>query len=87
MSFAFFVVMGLVFFTLWLFVMVTSQVADDRFSKRWPPINDDEFLRRCPPGTNRNTALTVRRIMSESTGIPYESIYPEQHMVSDLGMD
>ncbi len=56
-------------------------------SKRWPPIDDDEFLRRCRPGTDRETALRVRRIVSEQLGVPYEQIYPEQNFVKDLGCD
>lgn len=79
-------VMGLILFGVWLFTLVESRVDHDHFAERWPPIDDDEFLCRCPPKTDRNTALTVRRIMSESTGFPYENIYPDQKIVGDLGM-
>ena len=27
--------------------------------KNWPPTNDEEFLRRCPEGTDQETALRV----------------------------
>ena len=54
------------------------------FSKNWPPIDDDEFLKRCTPGTRRETALKVRRMVAEVSGIPYENIYPEQRLVEDL---
>lgn len=57
------------------------------FDDKWPPIDDDEFLRRCPPGTRRETALKVRRIISEQLGVPYAQIYPEQSFVDDLDCD
>ncbi len=56
----------------------------NRFAQKWPPISDEEFLARCPPGVDRDRALKVRRIVSEQLGLPYESIYPEQHFVNDL---
>ncbi|MEM8733132.1 MAG: hypothetical protein AAGG44_02860 [Planctomycetota bacterium] len=57
------------------------------FRERWPPISDDEFVARCTPGTRRETALRVRKIVSEQLGIPYESVYPEQHFADDLDCD
>ena len=58
-----------------------------RFLATWPAIDDDEFVRRCAPGTRRETALTVRRIVAEQLGIPYDHVYPEQSFVEDLGAD
>ena len=55
------------------------------FEKEWPAISDDEFVRRCPPGTRREVALKVRAIVSERLGLPYEHIYPGQNFVEDLG--
>lgn len=57
------------------------------FKKRFPPIDDDEFIRRCRPGVNRDVALRVRRIISEQLGVEYERIYPESSFVNDLGCD
>ena len=54
---------------------------------RWPPISEDEFIRRCSPGVNRERALKVRRIISEQLGVDYDRIYPEQRFVQDLGCD
>lgn len=59
--------------------VLKSSVAD--------PISDDEFMRRCKPGTSREVALKVRRIVSDQLGIPYESVYPEHRLVEDLGAD
>jgi len=50
-------------------------------------ISDEEFLRRCTPGTSKEVALKVRRIVSEQLGVPYENIHPEHRFVEDLGAD
>ncbi len=54
------------------------------FEATWPPIDDDEFVRRCSSGTSQETALKVRRIVAEQLGIPYDQVYPEQSFVNDL---
>lgn len=56
-------------------------------SDRWPPIDDDEFVRRCTPGVSRDTALRVRRIVAEQLGVEYSRVYPEQRFVEDLHCD
>ena len=53
--------------------------------EKWPPISEDEFIRRCTPGVNRQRALKVRRIISEQLGVDYDRVYPEQRFVEDLG--
>ncbi|WP_143549145.1 hypothetical protein [Rhodopirellula bahusiensis] len=53
----------------------------------WPPISEDEFIRRCSPGVDRERALRVRRIIAEQLDIDYDRIYPEQRFVEDLGCD
>ena len=57
------------------------------FSERFPPISDDEFMARCPAGTNRGVALKVRRIIADQLGIEYERIDPESSFVNDLSAD
>ncbi|WP_425613944.1 hypothetical protein NA78x_003791 [Anatilimnocola sp. NA78] len=54
------------------------------FEAKFPPITDDQFMARCQPGTSREVALKVRRIISEQLGVEYERIYPESSFVSDL---
>lgn len=54
---------------------------------KWPPISDDEFMRRCSPGVDRERALKVRRIISDQLGVDYDRVYPEQRFVEDLGCD
>ena len=61
--------------------------ADVPSKEKWPPITEDEFIRRCPPGVNRERALKVRRIISEQLGVDYDRVYPEQRFVEDLGCD
>ncbi len=71
-------VVGLIF-------VVASSFCDSRgFHDKWPPISDEEFLSRCTPGIRRETALKVRRIVSEQLGIPYDQVYPEQNFIRDL---
>ena len=70
----------LVLFVIAFFSMVQSK----RWYEKWPAIDDEEFLARCPAGTNREVALKVRRIVAEQTGVEYEHVYPEQSFVDDL---
>jgi len=56
-----------------------------KFNERFPPISDDEFMARCPAGTNRDVALKVRRIVSDQLGFEYGRIYPSSRFVDDLG--
>lgn len=55
--------------------------------EKFPPIDDDEFIRRCRPGVNRDVALKVRRIISQQLEIEYNRVYPDQNLFSDLGCD
>lgn len=55
-----------------------------KFDQKWPPIDDDEFIRRCHSGVDRTVALRVRAIVAEQLGISYDQIYPEQNFVNDL---
>jgi hypothetical protein len=59
----------------------------DAFADRFPPISDEEFISRCGPGTNRQVALKVRRIIAEQLGVDYERIYPSSRFVNDLGAE
>ncbi len=59
----------------------------EKYLDTHPPINDDEFLRRCSPGVTPEVALKVRQIMSEISGVAYEQIYPDAELVRDLGLD
>ena len=70
-----------------MIVVLLERRSIAKFNERFPPINDDEFVRRCRSGVNRNTAIRVRRIVSEQLGIEYERVYPEQKFVDDLGCD
>lgn len=69
--------------------LIYSLVSDVRqaskWHREWPPIDDDEFMARCPPGANRAIALGVRSIVSEQLGVDYDRVYPEQRFVEDLG--
>lgn len=68
-------------------VLIVCSFRSVQWLDKWPPIDDDEFMDRCKPGTNREIALKVRRIVSEQLGIEYDRVYPEQNFVDDLGCD
>ena len=68
-----------------LLMRITRSAPQLYCCREYPPIDDDEFIRRCRPGVNREVALRVRRIISDSLGIDYERIYPEHRFVDDLG--
>lgn len=67
-----------------LFECRLNEPLPSRFDRRWPPISDEDYLRRCPSGTDRVVALKVRQIVSQQLGIPYDQIYPEQKLIDDL---
>jgi len=75
----------LIFVIVFVIVMLLTIREERKFNQKWPPIDDDEFLRRCPRGTDRDTALKVRAIISEQLGVDYDRIYPGQSFVQDLG--
>lgn len=51
---------------------------------RFPPISDEEFMRRCSPGTDPAVALKVRRIIATHLAIDYDRIHPSMRFVDDL---
>jgi hypothetical protein len=65
----------------------TAMKRSAEFEERFPPISDDEFMALCPPGTSRDVALKVRRIMADQLGVEYERIYPSSRIVADLGCE
>ena len=82
----FFLIAAILFVIWWLFSWLES-LEPSEIGSEYPPISDDEFLARCDPGTSKDTALKVRRVISESLGVPYESIHPEHRIVEDLGAE
>lgn len=53
------------------------------FQEKWPPINDAEFLQRCPSDLDPEIALKVRNTLADVMGIDPEEIHPE-HSLLDL---
>lgn len=48
-------------------------------------ISDEEFLKACSV-KDPNIALKVRKILSDCSGVPDESIHPDDRIIQDLGM-
>lgn len=67
--------------------LVCDVTSRKRFELRFPPISDDEFVALCGPGTNRDVALRVRRIVADQLGVEYDRIHPSCSFVNDLGCD
>ena len=72
---------------IWWLLSWLDSLEPSGITSEYPPISDDEFMARCDPRTSRDVALGVRRVISESLGVPYESIYPEHRIVEDLGAE
>jgi len=53
------------------------------FEEKWPPIDDDEFLQRCPSDLDPNVALKVRNTIADALGIDPDEIHPG-HSLLDL---
>ena len=69
---------GLLLTALW----ITASIRQRRqFNDRWPSTTDDEFVARCQPATNRETALRVRKIVAEQLDVPYDRVHPDQSIV------
>lgn len=66
-------------------LFLEHRVEAARFREQFPPIDDQEFLRRCGPNVRPEVALRVRRIVSEQLGVEYACVYPEQSFANDLG--
>lgn len=73
--------------TLWLVARWLDSTEPLQTEFEFAPISEDEFMAKCTPGTSRDIALGVRRVVSESLGIPYDCIYPEHCLVKDLGAE
>jgi hypothetical protein len=78
------IVFALAIIAIALIVWIIERPRRKVFNERFPPISDDEFMARCPPETNREIALRVRGIVSDSLGIDCERIYPSSRLVEDL---
>ena len=44
---------------------------------KYPPISDEEFMAKLPPGTSRDIAMRVRSIVAEQMGVDRERIHPD----------
>ena len=82
-----FFLIAVILFGIWWLLSGLESLESSRINSEYPPISDDEFMAKCDPGTSRDVALGVRRVILESLGVPYESIYPEHRLVEDLGAE
>ena len=82
-----FFLIAVILFGIWWLLSGLESLDSSRINSEYLPISDDEFMAKCDPGTSRDVALGVRRVISESLGVPYESIYPEHRLVEDLGAE
>jgi hypothetical protein len=87
MNFLVITVVMLAIAVLWVLSTFCQQRKQAAFEERFPPISEEEFMQRCPPGTSRAVALKVRRIVADQLGIEYERIYPSSSFVGDLDCD
>ena len=77
---------GLPLFIVAVVVCVVLSIRREAaFTKRFPPMSDEEFVARCTPGTDPDIALRVRKIVAEALNVDYGQIYPSSRFVEDLG--
>jgi len=62
-------------------------VREAEHNKRFPLISDEEFIRRCGPGTNPEIAIKNRRIIAMQLNVEYDRIHPSSRFVEDLHAD
>lgn len=67
--------------------LVCGAAERKKYESRFPSISDDKFVELCGPGTNRDVALRVRRIVADQLGVEYDRIHPASSFVNDLGCD
>jgi hypothetical protein len=82
------ILVGLSVLVIFALVCVVVAVKQRRaFAEKFPPISDAEFLARCTPGTSREVALKVRRILADRLAVEYERIHPSMRFVDDIAAD
>ncbi len=69
------------------FTPLSDEARFDREGEKYRPLTDEQFVARCRPGTRAETALKVRSIISEVSGIPEERIHPEHSWGEDLWLE
>lgn len=69
------------------FTLDFDETRFDGYQEKFRLLTDEEFVSRCRPGTRPETALKVRAILAEVSGIPKERIHPEHSLVDDLRLD
>jgi hypothetical protein len=70
-----------------ILVVVVAKRRRNEILRRIRPMTDDEFLANCTPGTRRDVALKVRRIVADSLGVPHDRIHPSTRFTDDFGTD
>lgn len=73
--------------TILVLVALNCGTSRVKLDSRFPPISDDEFVELCGPGTNRDVALRVRRIIADQLGVEYDRIHPACSFANDLGCE
>jgi hypothetical protein len=53
----------------------------EEYEEKYPPISDEEFLRRCSPDVRPDVALQVRGIIADVFGVERENIHPETNLI------
>ncbi|MFK7818027.1 MAG: hypothetical protein AB8G99_04880 [Planctomycetaceae bacterium] len=70
-----------------LFAMIAHHLQQVTRAEEFPPISDEEYLRRCGPEIPSEVALGVRQVLSDALGVDEATIYPEHRLIEDLGAE
>jgi len=52
-----------------------------KYRAKYPPISDDEFMEKLPPGTSRDVAMRVRTIVVKQMGVDRKRIHPDSKFI------
>ncbi len=51
------------------------------FKEEYPPISDEEFLKRCSSSVRPEVALKVRQLVAAPSGVEYERLHPDTKFI------
>lgn len=80
-----FILFAVCFVIAFVAMVISDWIGIAKFREVYPPISDEEFLRRLSPEVPPEIGLKVRELLCECMGIPENQIYPEVGLLELTG--